>query len=139
MSVRNQGLGVARLDFLCGPRNRAAARPQFLIRAKKSAFFSSPPAAAEATRGGLSTPEGGEGGWRVLHSSSTRAVIRGQAAAVHPEVVHVVVVRVRAAEVGVAIGRLDLAEVVPGVHVMYWGTNCAGVFVDVMVNGRAVE
>ena len=30
-SVRNRGLGVARLDFLSGLRNRDIARPQFLI------------------------------------------------------------------------------------------------------------
>ena len=40
-SVRNRGLGFARLDFLSGLRNRAFARPQFLILTKESAkiFF----------------------------------------------------------------------------------------------------
>ena len=40
-SVRNRGLGFARLDFLSGLRNRAFARPQFLISTKESAkiFF----------------------------------------------------------------------------------------------------
>ena len=46
LSVRNRVLGLARLDFLSGLRNRAIACLDFLSGLRNRAIFSSPPAAA---------------------------------------------------------------------------------------------